>query len=148
MRKQDSRAAQLKCDVVTEPAYKSCERCKRLKLECKIDSDFKRVGKRSRHAEMEREIEKLKERLAAYETLPDDTSIPRIKTEHSPDLPAPAPPMDTFMGSEEAVASLMDLASGREGGSFMRSPDARLLMSRRLGDVVLGQDRIHELFQM
>lgn len=96
---------------------------------------------------MEREIDELKERLAAYEPT-RTSSIPQIKTERSSEAAGPDPPMDTFMGSEEAVASLMDLASGREGGSFLRSPDARLLMSRRLGDVVLGQDRIHELFQM
>ena len=144
---RNSQATQLKCDVVTEPVYQPCERCNRLKLVCKIDSNFKRVGKRSRHAEMEREIDELKERLATYEPT-RTSSIPQIKTERSSEAAGSNPPMDTFMGSEEAVASLMDLASGREGGSFLRSPDARLLMSRRLGDVVLGQDRIHELFQM
>ena len=135
---------QLKCDVITEPVYLPCERCRRLKLGCKIDSNFKRVGKRSRHAEMEREIEELKRQLGRHQS---QASIPQIKTEPSPGQ-SHVTQMDTFMGSEEAVASLMDLASGQEGGSFMRSPNARLLMSRRLGDVVLSQDQVHELFQM
>ncbi|KAL9124939.1 MAG: hypothetical protein Q9217_005786 [Psora testacea] len=137
---------QQKCDVVTEPTYLPCERCRRLKLECKIDSNFKRVGKRSRNAEMEREIEELKRQLASQQTSP---AVPQIKTEPSPSLSHIPPQMDTFMGSEDhAVASLMDLASGQEGGSFMRSPNARLLMSRRLGDVALSQDQVHELFQI
>lgn len=51
------------------------------------------------------------------------------------------------MGSEEAVASLMDLRSGLEGGSFLRSPNAQLLLTRRIGDVALTHDRVQELFQ-
>lgn len=51
------------------------------------------------------------------------------------------------VGSEEAVASLMDLRSGREGGSFMRSPNAQLLRTRQLGDVFLTHDRVQDLFQ-
>ena len=94
---------------------------------------------------MEREIEELKQQLATYETPPP---VPHIKTENGSATIDHPPQMDAFMGSEEAVASLMDLASGQEGGSFMRSPNARLLLSRRLGDVVLGPDQIHELFQM
>ncbi|KAL9631657.1 MAG: hypothetical protein Q9164_005768 [Protoblastenia rupestris] len=142
----ECRQQKLKCDVVTEPTYLPCERCRRLKLECKIDSNFKRVGKRSRNAEMEREIEELKRQLASQQASP---AIPQIKTEPSSSLSQLPSQMDTFMGSEDhAVASLMDLASGQEGGSFMRSPNARLLMSRRLGDVVLSQDQVHELFQI
>ena len=93
---------------------------------------------------MEREIEELKRQLGQHHS---HATIPQIKTEPSP-AQSHIPQMDTFMGSEEAVASLMDLASGQEGGSFMRSPNARLLMSRRLGDVILSQDQVHELFQM
>ena len=55
--------------------------------------------------------------------------------------------MDQYMGSEEAVASLMDLRSGLEGGSFLRSPNAQLLLNRRIGDVMLTHDRVQELFQ-
>lgn len=139
----------LKCDVVTEPAYVACERCRRLSLDCKIDSNFKRVGKRSRNAEMEREIVDLKRRLAQYEPSP---------LAHGPQVKAPSdasspnisniPTLNQYMGSEEAVASLMDLRSGLEGGSFMRSPNGQLLLSRRIGNFLLSQDRVSELFQM
>ena len=107
---------------------------------------------------MEREIEELKGRLAAYATpnrLPLQTSgdiIPNIKTETikteqiGGGLNA-APVMDAFMGSEEAVASLMDIASGQEGGSFLKSPHGRLLITRRIGDVTLSQDQVDHLFQ-
>ena len=55
--------------------------------------------------------------------------------------------MDQYMGSEEAVASLMDLRSGLEGGSFLKSPNAQLLLTRRIGDIALTHDRVEELFQ-
>lgn len=51
------------------------------------------------------------------------------------------------MGSQEAVASLMDLRSGLEGGSFLRSPNSQVLPSRRIEDLVLLYDRIRDLFQ-
>ena len=51
------------------------------------------------------------------------------------------------MGSQEAVSTLMDLRSGLEGGSFMRSPNVQILPSRRLEDVLLTHDRVRDLFQ-
>lgn len=36
---------QLRCDVVKQP-FSSCSRCRRLCIDCKIDSSFKRIGKR------------------------------------------------------------------------------------------------------
>ena len=56
--------SQLKCDVATEPVYQSCERCRRLKLTCRIDSNFRRIGKRSEKAQMEKEIIELRAQLA------------------------------------------------------------------------------------
>ena len=55
--------------------------------------------------------------------------------------------MDHFMGSEEAVAGLMDMRYGAEGGTFRRSPNAQLLQTRQIGNVILNYDQIHELFQ-
>lgn len=96
--------------------------------------------------EMEKELAELRAQVLSQQSSP---TVPQIKTEPSPALShMGAPPFDTFMGSEEAVASLMDLASGQEGGSFMKSPNARLLMTKRLGDVVLKQDQVDELFHM
>lgn len=45
----------------------SCARCLKQGLKCVIEPNFKRVGKRTRNAEMEREMEQLRNRLAMYE---------------------------------------------------------------------------------
>ena len=133
----------------------TCSRCQRLNLECKIESNFKRVGKRSKNAEMEREIVELRKQLASQQTSPNAAG-PSIKTSlsasASPTISQLPSHADQYMGSvavgsEEAVASLMDLRSGREGGTFMRSPNAQLLRTRQLGEVFLTHDRVQDLFQ-
>ena len=135
---------------MTEPVYSTCTRCQRLNLVCKIDSNFKRVGKRSKNAEMEREIVELRRQLRLHQAS-SPTAGPTIKasssTSASPHMSHLSAHMDQYMGSEEAVASLMDLRSGLEGGSFLRSPNAQLLLTRRIGDIVLTHDRVEELFQ-
>ena len=128
----------------------TCARCQRLNLECKIESNFKRVGKRSKNAEMEREIVELRRQLSLQQASSPVTG-PVIKaslsTSASPTISHLPAHIDQYIGSEEAVASLMDLRSGLEGGSFMRSPNAQLLLGRRIGDVILTHDRVQELFQ-
>lgn len=128
----------------------TCTRCQRLNLECKIESNFKRVGKRSKNAEMEREIVELRRQLGLQQAS-QATNGPTIKTSlstsASPTISHLPAHMDQYMGSEEAVASLMDLRSGLEGGSFLRSPNAQLLLTRRIGDIILTHDRVQELFQ-
>lgn len=135
---------------MTEPVYTTCTRCRRLNLDCKIESNFKRVGKRSKNAEMEREIVELRRQLGLHQAS-SHTAGPTIKaslsTSASPTMSHLPAHMDQYMGSEEAVASLMDLRSGLEGGSFLRSPNAQLLLNRRIGDVMLTHDRVQELFQ-
>ncbi|KAG8533617.1 uncharacterized protein KY384_001357 [Bacidia gigantensis] len=126
----ECRQQKLKCDVITEPT---------------IDTNFKRVGKRSRHAEMEREIEDLKHQLEMHQSA---TSVPKIKAEPTSPTSSPTQAMDAFMGHEDAAASLMDLASGQEAGSFARSPGARIMMSRRLGDISLSMETADQLFQI
>ena len=140
--------------MITEPVYVPCERCQRLKLTCKIESNFKRVGKRSKNAEMEREIIDLRKQLASQQSSPT-AAQPTIKlslsTPTSPtisNLPVHIPPlMDQFMGSEEAVAGLMDMRYGVDGGSFRRSPNAQMLQTRRIGNVSVPYDQVDELFQ-
>ncbi|KAL9133951.1 MAG: hypothetical protein Q9175_004872 [Cornicularia normoerica] len=145
----ECRQQKLRCDVVTEPLYTTCTRCQRLNLECKIESNFKRVGKRSKNAEMEREIVELRRQLGLQQASPPTTG-PTIKaplsTSASPTISHLPAHMDQYMGSEEAVASLMDLRSGLEGGSFLRSPNAQLLLTRRIGDIILTHERVQELF--
>ncbi|EED13923.1 C6 transcription factor, putative [Talaromyces stipitatus ATCC 10500] len=59
----------LRCDIVQAPASgrSPCSRCKRLNIDCKVEQSFKRISKRRRNAEMEREIADLRRRLAAGE---------------------------------------------------------------------------------
>ncbi|KAI9773095.1 MAG: hypothetical protein M1840_008216 [Geoglossum simile] len=65
----ECRQQKLRCDVVQDP-FMPCARCRRLNLECKIESNFKRVGKRSKNAEMEREILELRRQLASAQGHP------------------------------------------------------------------------------
>ncbi len=139
---------QLRCDVVQIPTYIPCERCRRLNLKCKIEQNFKRVGKRSKNAEMEREIIDLRMKLASQESSPTTPSMPRrISTSASPIISQLPSTLDQYMGSEEAVSTLMDLRSGLEGGSFMRSPNGQILPSRRLEDILLTHDRVRDIFE-
>lgn len=55
---------QLKCNIVTEPEFQACSRCAKHKLPCAIDSGFRRVEKRQKHAEMEKELEALRREVA------------------------------------------------------------------------------------
>jgi hypothetical protein len=56
--------------------------------------------------------------------------------------------LDQYMGSSEAVASLLDLKSGVDSGAFPRSPNGLVRSSRIIEDVHLVPDRVKELFDM
>ncbi|KAL9613159.1 MAG: hypothetical protein Q9167_002279 [Letrouitia subvulpina] len=142
-------SAPLRCDVIQEPSYLPCSRCKRLSLDCKVDSNFKRIGKRSKHAEMEREIKSLRDQLATQQSSSPTAPPPLIK---APDTASPTisnlqSNLDHYIDSEEAVASLLDLRSGLEGGSFLRSPNGHIHPPRRIESVTLQHDRVLELFR-
>jgi len=139
---------QLRCDVVQEP-FKICSRCARCNLECRIDSNFKRIGKRKKNAEMEREIVELRNQLASQQSSPaiQTPGVPFGGVSHSPISP-PVPQMqsslDQYMGSEEAVASLLDL---RDGGSLMRRPNGQVRPLRRLESVMIPPERVDDMFR-
>ncbi|KAL2844369.1 hypothetical protein BJY01DRAFT_263996 [Aspergillus pseudoustus] len=57
----------LRCDSVRTPT-EPCSRCRRLKIECKVEPSFQRVSRRKRNAEMENEIAGLRQRLATSGT--------------------------------------------------------------------------------
>jgi transcriptional regulatory protein LEU3 len=100
----------------------SCNRCLKQNLRCVIEPNFKRVGKRNRNAEMEKEMEYLRERLAVYEGSQALTSQPTLNP--------PQPPLDNnafstgqalkvedeaFLQTQHqqvAATSLLDLRSG------------------------------------
>ena len=97
---------------------------------------------------MEREIIELRAQLAGMSQQPSPVaSAPLIRTPK--DMATQNVfPVNQDMDSGEAVASLMDLAHGAEAGSFMKSPNAQLLFSKRLGDIALSQDQVQDLFEM
>lgn len=148
---------QLRCDVIQDP-WSDCSRCRRLKLSCKIESNFKRVGKRSRNAEMEREIRELRKQIATGQPVPGMTPQQQQqltagqltpKQESSQVSPAvyqtpSAMSADQYMGSQEAVASLLDLRSGFDGSNFMRNGG----QIKRIEDVMIVPEKVAELFDL
>jgi hypothetical protein len=85
-----------------------------LKLECKIESNFKRVGKRSKHAEMEKQIERLRRSLQRAQ-------VQGFMVEDEEEIESPinngmySRNNQSYMGSDEAVSSLLHL---KQGGSY------------------------------
>ncbi|BCR94428.1 putative C6 transcription factor (Leu3) [Aspergillus luchuensis] len=153
----ECRQQKLRCDVIQDP-WTDCSRCRRLKLDCKIESNFKRVGKRSRNAEMEREIIELRKQIATVQAgaIPpsQSASLPPVQTPkqetasqvgsgvyHTPS----AMSTDQYMGSHEAVASLLDLRSGFDGTNFMRNGNHHF---KRIEDVAVVPERVTELFHL
>lgn len=51
---------------------------------------------------------------------------------------------DQYMGSQEAVASLLDLRSGFDGANFMRSG----AQVKRIEDVMVSPEKVTELFNL
>lgn len=179
---------QLRCDVIQDP-WRTCTRCVKHKLECRIDSNFKRVGKRSRYAELEREKFLLEKRVKDLEkrcfrlggTTSNGTDSARrsgsisegVASPISPrpgttstlvaetaNLSANPPPLNSamytgiqtnnssYLGSHEAVATLLDLKQGLDGSANLGPSSAGpRLQLRSLEDVVLAPDRVQELFQ-
>lgn len=118
---------QLRCDVVQDP-FTICSRCRRLNLSCKVQENFKRVGKRSRNAEMEREIVELRKQIAEQTTPIKSNGLTTQNTAQSVSYAS-----EDQYGSNEAVEGLMGLSGG-------------LTTLKRIEDVLVTQDCIFELF--
>ncbi|KAL8664735.1 MAG: hypothetical protein Q9168_007851 [Polycauliona sp. 1 TL-2023] len=146
----ECRQQKLRCDVIQVPVYKPCHRCKRLKLDCKIDSSFKRVGKRSRNMEMEKEIHELRRQLATTQQSSPTALSPSVKAPPSeaasPRISSIPSQMDQYITSEQAVNSLLDLRSGLDCSSHMRSPNNQTGQLRRLEGITLAPEQVDELF--
>lgn len=114
----ECRQQKLRCDVVQEP-FQSCSRCIRLKLECKIESNFKRIGKRSKHAEMEKEIERLRRNIALAKSqgfvIDEDDDMQSQLQSPIANSAYSHTRNPSLMGSDEAVSSLLTL---KRGGSY------------------------------
>ncbi|KAI5307063.1 hypothetical protein KEM56_005119 [Ascosphaera pollenicola] len=171
----ECRQQKLRCDVVQEP-FSACSRCKRLKLQCKIEVNFKRVGKRSRNAEMEREIIDLRRQLAELKDMqrqrellqqplhnPSQQTVPVSAI--SRDLPPqhPSPNLPRHDGTSSAVKARLDqtylnrpsdsddaavgLLGLRSGGSSNFARSPSLQAGyKRVGDIALSPDAADELF--
>ncbi|CAG8314972.1 unnamed protein product [Penicillium salamii] len=153
----ECRQQKLRCDVIQDP-WSDCSRCRRLKLGCKIESNFKRVGKRSRNAEMEREIMELRKQIATGQPVPGMSQQQQQqiaagqltpKQESNQVSPAvyqtpSAMSADQYMGSQEAVASLLDLRSGFDGSNFMRTGG----QIKRIEDIIVVPEKVGELFNL
>ncbi|KAJ6131481.1 C6 transcription factor (Leu3) [Penicillium sp. IBT 18751x] len=156
----ECRQQKLRCDVVQDP-WSDCSRCRRLKLDCKIESNFKRVGKRSRNAEMEREIIELRKQIAS------GGSVPTVHQQQQHGSPGQLTPKqessqvspagvyqtqtpsalstDQYMGSQEAVASLLDLRSGYDSSNYLRNGGTQI---KRIEDVMVVPEKATELFNL
>ena len=100
---------------------------------------------------MEREIVELRRQLAAQHASPiaQHTTVIKAPTSssQSPNISHIPSTLDQYMGSQEAVASLLDLRSGLDGGAYLRSPSGQMMPPKRLENVVLIHDRVQELFR-
>ncbi|KAH8174504.1 fungal zn(2)-Cys(6) binuclear cluster domain-containing protein [Sarocladium implicatum] len=134
----ECRQQKLRCDVVQDP-FQSCSRCNRLKLDCKIESNFKRVGKRSKHAEMEKEIDRLRRSVTRAQMqgfVPDEEED--LQSPLAQSTPYTHTRNPSLMGSEEAVSSLLHL---KRGGSY-NMPQ----IAHELGGVQLTDENTTHLF--
>ncbi|KAL5396408.1 hypothetical protein PMIN06_005603 [Paraphaeosphaeria minitans] len=117
----ECRQQKLRCNVQQDP-FVSCARCQKQGLKCVIEPNFKRVGKRTRNAEMEREMEQLRNRLAMYESSANHMSmVSTPQQQQMADGPFSAPGTlkvnedDAFLQTQHqqvAATSLLDLRSG------------------------------------
>lgn len=137
----ECRQQKLRCDVVQDP-FTTCSRCSRLKLSCKIESNFKRVGKRSKHAEMEKQIETLRrnlQRAKAQGYTVEDEADNTIQSPMADGMYA-SPMNSSFMGgNDEAVSSLLSL---KQSGSYNLPR-----IAHQLENIRLTEDQVNTLFR-
>lgn len=55
--------------------------------------------------------------------------------------------MDQYIGSQEAVASLMELRTGVDSGAFLGNTNGHAAKSHRLENVLLAPEIVHALYQ-
>jgi hypothetical protein len=106
---------------------------------------------------MEREIVELRRQIANVSA--SNASLKSQVTPGKQDASAMSTPMsnpamyqtptglstDQYIGSHEAVASLLDLRSGFDGTNYLRNGNHQF---KRIEDVMVAADRINELFNL
>lgn len=107
------------------------------------------MGKRSRNAEMEREIAELKRQLVQQSAGAQlKGPPPSISLYPGASGYASTVPLDQWNGSHEAVAGLLDLRSGVDSSTgYVRSPSGPSAASKRIEGVVVSNEGVAELFQ-
>ncbi|KAL9055036.1 MAG: hypothetical protein Q9162_003801 [Coniocarpon cinnabarinum] len=147
----ECRQQKLRCDVVVEPEYHICSRCRRLNLTCRIDANFKRVDKRSRHVEMENEIHELRQRLADKEPQGSASQPKGLSNGYSSrntGVPTPSSAPSLSELHQGAADSLLELRHSTT--NVTAQVEAQLSAdpphSRKLQRVVLSAEQIKALF--
>ncbi|KAI9374665.1 hypothetical protein BJX61DRAFT_532212 [Aspergillus egyptiacus] len=137
----------LRCDIVQTPAD-ACSRCRRLQIECKVEPSFKRISKRRRNAEMEREIADLRRRLAGNDNNPNvvENGVSDEMSQCSEDLYSGPGTTNATRGQtlptkleQQALATPLTMHSD---GSILSQDDHPW----RLEDVSLSRQRVARLF--
>lgn len=130
--------------------FESCSRCKKQNLTCQIDESFRRIGKRSRHAELERRAAELEQENAMLRQQVGTTRTMSMSMPNTfPQNNGPAMYTYNLMGTEEesndAVESLLNLKEGLDGVSAKRG-SRKAPPFRTLGSVMMVRERIVEVF--
>ncbi|GES65413.1 C6 zinc finger domain protein [Aspergillus terreus] len=146
-RRGGSRKACNECKQQKTPAA-ACSRCRRLQIECKVEPTFKRISKRRRNAEMEREIAELRRRLAS-----NDQSH-AVEANASDELSQCSE--DVFCGPDSAVSNrtrplsapidpqpLATPMNMTRAGSILSQDDSPW----KLEDITLSRSRVGRLFE-
>ncbi|KAK6503852.1 hypothetical protein TWF481_008858 [Arthrobotrys musiformis] len=130
----ECRQQKLRCDVVQNP-YTDCSRCKRLKLECRIDSNFKRTVKRSKIAEMEKEVAYLRSMLG----MNSSTSSPVVAQppiQFSPGAQISQPLLEASASAISSFAASQSIPDGFGAfGSQANNNDQDLQLTSLLADM-------------
>jgi hypothetical protein len=146
---------QLKCNVVESP-WQSCDRCTKHKLRCEITADFKRVGKRSQQAELERnneilaqQVDELSKALAASqereaEMKRHEYHLRRQLDERNQMAEFTNTPPQHDSGSHDAELLLNLKQSAIDGPTASRSTP--LGRTRQLGNVTVFGDAVDKLW--
>ncbi|TVY67517.1 Regulatory protein LEU3 [Lachnellula suecica] len=139
----ECRQQKLRCNVQQDP-FHDCDRCTRLKLHCEISNDFKRVGKRTKHAEMEHQLVEQGQQISRYQRMMQRAVAQGFIADEdiqSPVANGSYSNSHSYMGSDEAVSSLLHLKQG--GGPYgIQAPR----FAREIEGVGLTQEAIDHLF--
>ncbi|KAL2831234.1 hypothetical protein BDW59DRAFT_140721 [Aspergillus cavernicola] len=133
----------LRCDIVQTPAD-ACSRCQRLQIDCKVEPSFKRISKRRRNAEMEREIADLRKRLAGNDNHAHADEMSQCSEDvYCPPVSAHASRGRALSNKLEPQAMATPLTMHSDG-SILSQDDHPW----RLEDVSLSRHRVARLFDL